>query len=263
MKLTLKALKFLGGLFAKGTVLASAWVLSIVLVMTSANAMDVLSAIGTRIGAASVHSAQKQQAKQTRTATKEAGKNMGKRTQRILAVNTIGGLTGWFPLVGDAVATGAMAYEAGLICENSNDFRDLQRTIGVEPDDSFIGTNCEQAKENWAETAQWVKDLVVAEVDEELEEKPSNSKAPIERSEVGPVFIGCPFAISLDSPPCGAFADMEEYEEALEQWEESLPLHSRIRWEWQQWREMSGSREELEEMRRILGLPTEEAPNND
>ena len=45
MNLTLKALKFLGGLFAKGTVLASAWALSIVLLMTSASAMDVLSAI--------------------------------------------------------------------------------------------------------------------------------------------------------------------------------------------------------------------------
>ena len=179
---------------------------------------------------------------------------MGKRTKRILAVNTIGGLTGWFPLVGDAVAMGAMAYEAVLICENSNDFRELQRTIGAEPDDSFIGTNCEQAQDRWNDTAQWVKDFVIAEVDKEAEKEP--------RSEAR-MNIGCPFAyIMYETPPCGSFSP-GEYEEALEQWEESLPLYYRIKWEWRQWREMSESREELEEMRRILGLPAEEASNSD
>ena len=234
MKLALKALKFLGGIFAKGTLLASAWALSIVLVMTSANAMDVLSAIGTSIGASNIYSDQKQQAKQTRTTAKEAGKNMGKRTKRILAVNTIGAVTGWFPLLGDAVAMGAMAYEAVLICENSNDFRGLQRTIGIEPDDSFIGTNCEQAQDSWDETAQWVRDFVIAEVDKEAEEGPRSGAL---------MYIGCPIANDpYETPPCGVFAP-GQYEEALQHWEETLPLYYRIKWEWRQWAEMSDSEE--------------------
>jgi hypothetical protein len=249
MKLTLKALKFLGGLFAKGTVLASAWALSLVLVMTSANAMDFLSAIGTRIGASSVHLTQKQQARQTRTAAKEVGKKMGKRTKRILAVNTIGGLTGWFPLIGDAVAMGAMAYEAVLICENSNDFRELQRTIGVEPDNSFIGTNCEQAQDKWDDTAQWVKVLIIVEVDKEVEKEPRSGRH---------LYKGCPFVYrNFETPPCGVFTSWKHYEEALEQWEASLPLHYRIKWEWRQFREMAESEEVPEELL-SLGLGGEE-----
>ena len=250
MNLALKALKFLGALFAKGIVLASAWALSIVLVMTHAKAMDVLSAIGTSIGATSIHGTQKQQAKQTRIAAKEAGKNMSKRTKRILAVNTIGGLTGWFPLLGDAVAMGAMAYEAVLICENSNDFRGLQRTIGMEPDDSFIGTNCEQAQNSWDDTAQWVKDFVIAEVDKEAEEEPRSGAL---------IYRGCPTAHDpYETPPCGAFAP-RQYEEALQHWEETLPLYYRIKWEWRQWGEMSDSEEAREELQRSLGFHADAA----
>ena len=107
MNLTLKALKFLGGLFAKGTVLASAWALSIVLVMTSANAMDVLCHWNKNRGCQypqRPEAARKANENSNERSRKEYGQayqahlscEHGRRTYRMVS------------LVGDAVAMGAM-----------------------------------------------------------------------------------------------------------------------------------------------------------
>ena len=58
-----------------------------------------------------------------------------------------------------------------MICENSNDLRDLQRLIGIEPDESIIGDNCEQAREVWEEwTPDWVREFVEEKVEEVVDQ---------------------------------------------------------------------------------------------
>lgn len=146
----------------KAGVFFAAWILSIVITMTSTALLDGFSDIGSNLlGMTTNHS-------KVKTKSTKLGKKMERRTKRILAVNTLGAAGGWIPIAGDMAAGAFMAYEAVLICENSNDFRDLQRTIGVDPGPSTIGESCEWARDKWESQPQWLRDLVEEEVEEEV-----------------------------------------------------------------------------------------------
>ena len=158
-------MKFFGMIIwklSKAGVIFAAWILSIVITMTSTALLDGFSDLGSNLlDITTNHS-------KVKNKSTKLGKKMERRTKKILAVNTLGAAGGWIPIAGDLAAGAFMAYEAVLICENSNDFRDLQRTIGVDPGPSKIGESCEWARDKWEETPQWLKDLVEEEVEEEV-----------------------------------------------------------------------------------------------
>lgn len=138
------------------------WIGSILAVSASGFATSVVGSFASWAGVTTVHSV-------IQSKTKTLGKRVNRRTKKILVVNGFGAAGSWLLWGGAIVATGAAAYEAVMICENSNDLRDLQRLIGIEPDESIIGDNCEQAREVWEEwTPDWVRERVEGKVEEEV-----------------------------------------------------------------------------------------------
>lgn len=179
-----------------------AWVASVIVAMSSAAIMDGLSDIGaSALGITTQYSKQKQFKAQTKSATKRVGKKMTVRGQRILAVNTIGAAGGWIPVVGDVAAAALMTYEAVLICENVNDFQDLQRTIGISPEPSTIGDTCQWARNKWASTPDWMRRTVEAKVSAEMEE--------LEFNEAGTkVWVTC--VTNSGQSTCGKWIDLQD-----------------------------------------------------
>ena len=154
---------------SKAGMIFAAWILSIVITMTSTALMDGFSQIGSNLlGMTTLHS-------HVKTKSTKLGKKMQRRTKKILAVNAIGAAGGWVPIAGDLAAGAFMAYEAVLICENSNDFRDLQRTIGIDPGPSKIGESCEWARDKWENTPQWIRNRIESDVEEEVNKQEDES----------------------------------------------------------------------------------------
>ena len=140
------------------------WIGSILAVSASGFATSVVGSLASWAGITTVHSV-------IQSKTKTVAKRVNRRTKRILVVNGLGAAGSWLLWGGAVVATGAAAYEAVMICENSNDLRDLQRLIGIEPDESIIGDNCEQAREVWEEwTPDWVREFVQEKVEETVDQ---------------------------------------------------------------------------------------------
>jgi hypothetical protein len=82
--------------------------------------------------------------------------------------------------------------------------------------------------------------------------------APNARPLMG-MWRGCPVIYRLfETPPCGFFANDGDYEEALAQWEESLPLYFRIKWELGQALDAWEMRQLLEEFESLPELKEEE-----
>jgi len=93
---------------------------------------------------------------------KRVNKRINWRTKRIVAVNAIGAVAS----VAVPIAIGAATYEAWMICENSNDTRELIRLVGVEPESDTIGDTCEDLEREWDESAEWVKVHILGEVED-------------------------------------------------------------------------------------------------
>ena len=99
---------------------------------------------------------------------KQINKRMNWRLKRIAVANTLGAVT----TIAVPVAIGFATYEAWMICENSNDNRELLRLLGVEPEPDSIADTCEDVVRKWDETAAWVKDQVMSDIDKELDTGP-------------------------------------------------------------------------------------------
>ena len=186
----------------KASAFLVAWVTSVIVAMSSGAIMDGLSGIGaSALGVTTQHSKQKQFKAQTKKTTKRVGKKMTVRGQRILAVNALGAAGGWIPVAGDVAAAALMTYEAVLICDNVNDFQDLQRTIGISPEPSTIGDTCQWARNKWASTPDWMRRTVEAKVSAEMEEP--------EVTEAGTkVWVTC--VTNLGQSSCGKWIDLQD-----------------------------------------------------
>ena len=105
---------------------------------------------------------------------KSINKRMNFRMKRIVAANALGAVT----TIVVPVAIGFATYEAWLICENSNDNRELLHLIGVEPEPDTIADTCEDIARKWDDTAAWVKERVMGDIDKELATGPVHVYIP-------------------------------------------------------------------------------------
>jgi hypothetical protein len=150
------------------------WIGSMVVASTSAS---VMSAIGSAATWASMTTASEvaaqvadAKAKKVKQKAKTVGSRVNRRTKRILAINTLGAAGSFAPsVIGWSLAGGFAAYEAVMICENSNDMRELQRLMGLEPEESMIGDSCESAKHIWEAMPMVVRGQVETEIGKEVD----------------------------------------------------------------------------------------------
>ena len=141
------------------------WVGSMVVVSANTALMTGIASLSSKVGVTAVTTTLEAANSVSKKAAKRLGKKVNRRTKRILAVNTIGAAGSWIPYLGFAVASAAAAYEAIMICDNSNDIREMQRAMGVTPDPAAIGDTCEKAQKFWDNTPSLVRDYITRMVD--------------------------------------------------------------------------------------------------
>jgi len=144
------------------TALVGAMLLGSVAPALTASVASLAGAVGISTVAETLQRDKAKKAKRVNKRIKGINKRINWRTKRIVAVNAIGAVAS----VAVPIAIGAATYEAWMICENSNDTRELIRLVGVEPEPDTIGDTCEDLEREWNESAEWVKVHILGEVED-------------------------------------------------------------------------------------------------